>query len=111
MDVSPVVDLGARSGRGPLWGIASGDLNATLLEWPEGDGVPEHVNDGRDVLLVVLDGTGRLTLDGADHPLRRHTAVLLPKGVGRRIEAGPGGIRYLTMHLRRDGLAIDPAPG
>jgi len=37
-----VVDLGA--GSGPLWGMASHDLNATLLAWGAGEALAEHVN-------------------------------------------------------------------
>lgn len=33
------VDLRRACGIGPLWGLASEDLNATLLSWPAGDGV------------------------------------------------------------------------
>ena len=51
---------------GPLWGAASDDLNATLLEWPAGKGPAEHVN----------------------------------------VVARPDGVRYLTAHIRRRGLAI-----
>jgi len=36
-------------GGGPVCGAATGDLNATLLEWPPGGGAAEHVNAERDV--------------------------------------------------------------
>jgi len=45
-------------GRGTLWSIASDDLNANVLAWPPGGGVPEHTNDERDVLLVIVAGSG-----------------------------------------------------
>ena len=50
------VDLAAGAATGPLWGMASEELNATLLAWPAGHEVPEHVNAERDVLVVVLVG-------------------------------------------------------
>ena len=31
------------------------DLNATLLQWPPGHVVAEHLNDACDVLLVVVE--------------------------------------------------------
>ncbi|MGN6170262.1 MAG: hypothetical protein ACTHQQ_19140 [Solirubrobacteraceae bacterium] len=40
---------------GPVWGAASADLNATVLEWRPGNGPAEHVNEERDVLYVVLE--------------------------------------------------------
>ena len=51
------VDLGAGSGPGPVWGAAGADLNATLLVWPPGHAMPEHVNEDRDVLVVVVAGS------------------------------------------------------
>src|SRR5205823_2831447 len=61
-------------GSGPVWGAASADLNATLLEWPAGEGPPEHANEERDVLYVVVSGSARLTV----------TASRTSSGPGRR---------------------------
>jgi mannose-6-phosphate isomerase-like protein (cupin superfamily) len=104
----PVVDLLAPAGRGPAWGTASDDLNATLLVWSAGEGPPEHVNDERDVFLLVLGGSAALDLDGRAHELRAGTAVLIAKGVVRRLVAGPEGVRYVSVHRRRPPLAISP---
>ena len=38
------VDLLGPAGTGPLWGMASNDLNATLLAWPAGHELAEHTN-------------------------------------------------------------------
>jgi quercetin dioxygenase-like cupin family protein len=101
-----VVDLLAGSGRGPLWGTATEDLNATLLAWPEGGGTPEHVNDERDVVVVAVAGSGRAWVDGAEHRLAPGTALVIEKGRRRRIAAGRGGLRYVSVHRRRGGLSI-----
>lgn len=106
-----VVDLLAGDGEGPLWGAATDDLNATLLAWPAGAGTPEHVNDQRDVIVVGVAGSGTLTVDGVGHPIGAGTATVVGKGTRRQIAAGPGGIRYLTVHLRRGGLSIAPRGG
>lgn len=102
----PVVHLLAGAGKGPLWGTATEDLNATVLEWPPGGGTPEHVNEHRDVLLIVLSGSGTVTLDGAGHALQAGDGLVVRKGASRRIEAGLDGMRYLTAHLRRGGLEV-----
>lgn len=102
-----VVDLGRLpGGRGPLWGTATADLNATLLAWDPGEGTPAHVNDERDVLVVVLSGSGVVRVDGNDHPVFTQQAVIVPKGSERAITAGREGIRYLSVHLRRPGLQV-----
>ena len=84
----PVVELLAQSGTGPLWGMASADLNATLLAWEPGHELAEHVNDELDVLVVVLDGSGGVTVDGT----------------------GDEGMRYLSVHRRREPLQIQALP-
>ena len=96
--------------RGPVWGAASEDLNATVLVWPPGEGPPEHVNASRDVLYVVVEGSAMLTLDGEERLLAGGDALIVDKGVRRALVAGPQGVRYVTAHLRRGGLQIAPAP-
>ena len=103
------VDLDRLDGRGPLWGIASVDLNATLLCWGDGDGVAAHVNSERDVLVVVLDGWAIVCVDAARHIVVRHDALLVPRGSRWSIRAGGKGVRYLSVHLARGGLRIEPA--
>jgi Cupin domain len=102
-----VVDLTALDGRGPAWGTASEELNATLLVWRAGEGQPEHVNEGCDVALVVLAGSGTLTVDGAEHRLAAGSLAIVPRGSRRSLVAAPDGIRCLTVHRRRGGLAIE----
>jgi quercetin dioxygenase-like cupin family protein len=89
---------------GPVWGAESADLNATLLEWPAGEGPAEHVNESLDVLYVVLGGTATLTVDGAPRDLEPGEATIVDKGARRGLVAGPDGVRYLTAHVRRGGL-------
>ncbi len=104
------VDLTRPQGDGPVWGIASEDLNATLLCWPPGGGVAEHINAERDVLVLVIEGSGRVILDGEEHSLHAHDALLIRKQARRQILAGADGVRYLSVHLRRGPLQIDPFP-
>lgn len=101
-----IVDLTVGEGRGPLWGEATEDLNLTLLAWPSGQGPAEHVNEERDVVLVVVAGSGVAVLDGERHEVRAGHAVVVPRGARRGLTAGPEGIRYLTVHRRRGGLRI-----
>jgi quercetin dioxygenase-like cupin family protein len=92
---------------GPVWGAASHDLNATLLDWPPGAGPAEHVTDERDVLYVVLEGSVTLIEDGESRELAAGEAAIVDKGVRRALVAGPEGARYLTAHIRRVGLEVN----
>ena len=102
-----VVDLLGLDGTGPVWGMASSDLNATLLVWPPGHELAEHTNAERDVLLIVLEGSGIAGVDGHEHVLAAGNALLIEKGSTRSLRAGDGGIRYLSVHVRRGSLQIE----
>jgi quercetin dioxygenase-like cupin family protein len=100
-------DLLGLTGTGPVWGMASSDLNATLLVWPTGHELEEHVNGERDVLLVVLEGDVVAVVDGHEHALVAGNAFLIEKGRSRALRAGADGVRYLSVHIRRSGLQIE----
>lgn len=98
--------VAAGSGTGPLWGTASEDLNATLLAWRAKETTPEQANDERDVLLVGIEGTGGVRIEGEAHAFGPARTVIVPKGATFQIAAGAGGLRYLSVHLRRPRLQI-----
>lgn len=99
-----------RSG-GPVWGVATEDLNATILEWPARQGPRgAHVNTERDVVLVVLSGSVEIEVDGQWQDAGAGEVVVIKKGSSRRISAGSSGVRYLTVHRKRGGLEVAPAP-
>jgi mannose-6-phosphate isomerase-like protein (cupin superfamily) len=96
-----VADLRAPAGRGVAWSAKSEDLNANVVVWPAGMGVDAHVNSERDVLWVVLDGDGEVVVDGRAHRVSGGWGALIPAGCERSVRAGPGGLRYAAVHLRR----------
>ncbi len=87
--------------RGPVWGAECAELNATILEWPPGDGPGETVAQ-LDVVYVVLAGS--ILLNGSE--LRAGEAQIVPKDVPRSVVAGADGARYLTAHRRRGLLRL-----
>ncbi|HET8651787.1 MAG TPA: hemerythrin domain-containing protein [Gaiellaceae bacterium] len=109
-DAPAAVELLEQEGKGPLWGTETEDLNATLLAWPAGGGTSAHVNAERDVLVVVLAGSATVTVDGEALTLDAGQALVVEKGRSRQIAAGPDGVRYLSVHVRRPKLQISPAP-
>lgn len=104
------IDLLACPGIGPVWGIASADLNATLLVWPAGEHIAEHRNDERDVLLVVIEGSMTVIVDDDPHELSPACALLIDSGRRRSFVVGADGVRHLSIHLRRGPLQIEPRP-
>lgn len=104
------IDLATAAGRAVVWGLASEDLNVNLVAWPDGEGVDEHRNTARDVLIVVTSGDLAVTIDGATQFVSAGQCILIPKGAMRRLVAGAGGVRYLTVHWRRPGLTVERPP-
>jgi quercetin dioxygenase-like cupin family protein/hemerythrin len=91
-------------------GLASDELNVTPLSWKAGSGPPEHVNEERDALMVVLDGSATLNVDGEQRELARGETAIIAKGRKRKITAGADGVRYLSVHRRRPPVQIGRAP-
>ena len=108
-DHPAIVDIGSVDDTGPgaSWSLPhGGDLDANLIRLLPDSGIAEHVNAHVDVLVVVWEGTGQLMIDGRVLSLTPGIVVLVPRGARRTIESGPHGIRYLSIHRRRDPLTI-----
>lgn len=107
-----VVDLVAiaRSGeRLPTWRHTTEDLNVNLLVLDTARSIAEHRNQEVDVLLVGVDGTGCVTVEGRGHEVRAGQAMLIAKGSRRSIRSNGGTFAYLTCHRWR-GLLWPAAP-
>ena len=89
---------------GPIWSLASADLNLNLLHFTTGDGVPDHINAEVDVAGLVIAGTGTVEMDGRAEALRPGCLFFMPKGARRAIRATSDDFAYLTCHRRRAGL-------
>jgi quercetin dioxygenase-like cupin family protein len=89
-------------------GVATEELNATIMDWRAHHATPEHVNDERDVLLVILRGSAVVEVDGVGFPRAAGQALVVEKGARRRVVTGPEGARVLSAHRRRPGLSLTP---
>ncbi|MGW1463310.1 hypothetical protein ACWCPT_02995 [Streptomyces sp. NPDC002308] len=107
-------------GRGALWRLAEQgrELDANLVRLPPDAEVGEHQENTLDVLLVVLAGSGTIVTGGSGVigtgdtalALTPTTVTWLPRTSRRAVRSGPDGLAYLTLHRRRPGLTIAPAP-
>ncbi|GAA0301055.1 hypothetical protein GCM10010302_44530 [Streptomyces polychromogenes] len=95
---------------GALWRLrgAGRQLDANLVRHLPGTGGAQYTEDEVDVMLVVVSGTGILTLDGAQSHLSAGFLALLPRGSARALLAGPKGLVVLTVHRKRRGMTIAP---
>ncbi|MFF9865730.1 hypothetical protein ACF1G0_09920 [Streptomyces sp. NPDC013953] len=101
---------------GALWRLAADgrQLDANVVRLGPDARVAVHVEPDLDVLLYVVDGTGRLDPGDGDGQGERElgagAVVWLPRGARRGVVAGAAGLAYLTVHRRRPGLSIRSAP-
>jgi hypothetical protein len=92
-----VVDLLGPMGTGPPWGMASAELNATLLAWPPGHEVVDDTASVLEVLLIVLQGGGTAKVDDREHELPPRQCA----SGGERSNAGdPGRRRGASLSVR-----------
>ena len=61
------------------------------------------------MLIFVADGSATVAVEGEECELATGEALIVGKGRRGKISAGRGGLRYLSLHLRRPPLQIQPA--
>ena len=101
---------------GALWHLdmRDRDLDANIVQIPSGGSIGEHTGPANDVLLYVLRGSGRLTTELGEVELAPGALVWLPRASRRQFDADEDGLRYVTVHQRRQILPLGigrPAPG
>lgn len=105
--VGDLTDVADEGSDGAVWSLPhGGDLDANIVRLERGHSIAEHVNDDVDVLIVVWRGDGRLAIDEGSVRLRAGVVTNVPRGTRRTITAGEADLVYVSVHRRRDGLAI-----
>ena len=89
---------------GPIYGGECEDLDYTLLQWRDGQGVQEHVNTEVDVIMIVFAGSGEVVVDDETVDARPGKTIVIPQGVKRAIRSTSNDFRYLNVHKRRRRL-------
>jgi uncharacterized protein (DUF2249 family)/quercetin dioxygenase-like cupin family protein len=83
------------------------DLDSNLVVLPPNQVIDAHAGPDLDVLVHVLAGRGTLAIELGTIELAPGQLVWLPRRSLRAFTAGPDGLRYLTVHQRRQALALD----
>jgi uncharacterized protein (DUF2249 family)/quercetin dioxygenase-like cupin family protein len=84
------------------------DLDSNVIALPAGGGIDSHTGPQLDVLIHVLSGSGQLTTETGTIDLSPGALLWLPRRSRRQFAAGPDGLRYLTVHQRRQALVLEP---
>lgn len=99
-DVVDLLGLAA-SGDGVAWSANPDGVNVNLVVLGPGGAIAAHRNDAVDVLVLVLDGSLDIEVDGDHTELRAGHATVVPRGATRTLSGGVSGSRYLTVHRER----------
>jgi uncharacterized protein (DUF2249 family) len=94
---------------GAVWKlqIRDRDLDSNIIALPPGGKIDAHTGPDLDVLIHVLAGTGQLATELGTLELEAGALLWLPRRSRRQFSAGPVGLRYLTVHRRRQALVLD----
>lgn len=101
----------ARDVSGAAWRleVRERDLDSNLIALPPDGTIEPHTGPNLDVLIHVVAGSGRLTTEGGALELEPGDLAWLPRLSQRAFTAGPDGLRYLTVHQRRQALVVATA--
>ena len=102
----------AADATGVIWKLQmrDRDLDSNIIALAPGAAIDAHAGPDIDVLIHVLAGSGHLATELDTLPLRPGSLTWLPRRSRRQFTAGPDGLRYLTVHQRRQALALTTAP-
>jgi uncharacterized protein (DUF2249 family)/quercetin dioxygenase-like cupin family protein len=95
---------------GAVWKLEVGerDLDSNVIALAPNDGIDAHAGADVDVLIHVLAGNGQLTTEQGEIDMAPGALLWLPKRSRRQFSAGPDGLRYLTVHKKREILPLTP---
>jgi uncharacterized protein (DUF2249 family)/quercetin dioxygenase-like cupin family protein len=98
-----------RDATGAVWKlqVRERDLDSNIIALPPGGTIDAHTGPELDVLIHVLAGSGRLGTEEGALDLEPGVLAWLPRRSRRRFSAGPAGLRYLTVHQRRQALVLE----
>ncbi|MFI7426872.1 DUF2249 domain-containing protein [Micromonospora sp. NPDC049836] len=102
-------DTTAADVTGAVWKLQARerDLDANVIALPPGQSIDAHTGPDLDVLIHVLAGSGRLATELGTVELTPGILLWLPRRSRRQFTAGVEGLRYLTVHQRRQALLLD----
>ncbi|MGH3246710.1 MAG: DUF2249 domain-containing protein [Trebonia sp.] len=86
------------------------DLDSNIIALAPGATIDAHAGPDIDVLIHVLAGSGQLTTELDTLELRAGALTWLPRRSRRQFTAGAEGLRYLTVHQRRQALTLMSKP-
>ncbi len=111
VDTTAVLAESGVEAHGAVWALEQRecDLDSNLIALPPDKKIDAHVGPDVDVLILVLAGAGLLVTESGEVHLAEGSLAILPRRSQRAFVAGPEGLRYLTVHQKRQSLELQVA--
>lgn len=111
-DTNELAGGGQADGMGALFSLRmrDRDLDSNVIAISPDGQIAEHAGPEVDVLIHVIAGSGELTTETGTVPLGPGTLLWLPRRSRRAFHAGRQGLRYLTVHRKRESLVLHTSP-
>ncbi|GAA4284919.1 hypothetical protein GCM10022261_24500 [Brevibacterium daeguense] len=93
---------------GAVWKLqARGrDLDSNIIALPPEGRIDAHRGPDNDVLIHVLTGSGTLSTEAEELELQPGDLLWMPRRSERQFTAGQDGLKYLTVHVKRQALTL-----
>lgn len=107
-------DVAAETGTpdvsGAVWNVPvrERDLDSNIIALGPDGTIDAFTGPELDVMIHVLGGSGTLATERGEVELVPGALVWLPRRSRRAFTAGSEGLRYLTVHQRRQSLLLQP---
>lgn len=60
--------------------VQNNKISMTLFSFEKGEEISTHAADG-DAMVIVLEGTGRFTVDGVEYLVSEGQSIIMPKDI------------------------------
>ena len=94
---------------GAIWrlNVKERDLDSHIVELAPGQEIPFHNGPDMDILFHFISGSGVLGTEAAEIAVNPGDIMWLPRRAKRSLRASDAGLRYLTVHQRRQMLTLN----
>lgn len=89
--------------------VQSRELDADVTSLAAHQDTDMHIGPEMDALIHVLSGSGELTTELGTIELTPGALLWMPRRSRRQFSAGCDGLRYLTIHQKRQFLSLTPS--
>lgn len=83
-------------------------VSVTLFAFDKGEEISTHESKG-DAMVLILDDTGRITIDGNEHNVSKGQAIVMPANRPHSVSAPDGMFKMLLVVVfpRNDVIGIN----